>query len=192
MAGNRSRNRVCPDWPTRLNILKGVAKGLFYLYKELPSLTAPHGHLKSSNVLLDASYAPMLTDYGLVPVVNQEHAQQHMICYKCPEYKRSGRITKKTDVWSLGILIVETLTGRFPSSFLQHGKGGGGEIDITAWVESVMQDEEDEVDVFDKDMGRDKKAEGEMTKLLKIGLQCCQLDLDIKEAVQMIEEVNEC
>ncbi|KAL8488252.1 hypothetical protein ACS0TY_024508 [Phlomoides rotata] len=187
--GNRSRNRECPDWPTRLNILKGVAKGLLYLYKELPSLTAPHGHLKSSNVLLDASWAPLLTDYGLVPVVNQEHAQQHMVCYKCPEYKRSGRITKKTDVWSLGILIVETLTGRFPSSFLQQGKGG--ELDITSWVESVVQDEESDVDVFDKDMVRSKNAEGEMMKLLKIGLQCCQLELDIKEALQMIEEVKE-
>ena len=189
--GNRSRSRDCPDWPTRLKIMKGVAKGLAYLYKELPSLTAPHGHLKSSNVLLDASNTPMLTDYGLVPVVNQEHAQAHMICYKCPEYKKTGRVTKRTDVWSLGILIVETVTGRLPSTFLQQGKGGGSDMDITSWVESVVLDEENDVDVFDKDMARDKGVEGEMTKLLKIGLQCCELELDIKEAVQMIEEVKE-
>lgn len=194
MTGNRSRSRKCPDWPTRLNIVKGVAKGLLYLYNELPSLTAPHGHLKSSNVLLDGSYTPLLTDYGLVPVVNQEHAQEHMISYKCPEYKRSGRITKKTDVWSLGILILETLTGRFPSNFLQQGKGSDT-TDVALWVESVVRDEENNVDVFDADMARDKNSEGEMMKLLKIGFDCCQADgdmrPDIKEAVEKIEEVKE-
>ncbi|KAK6147485.1 hypothetical protein DH2020_018397 [Rehmannia glutinosa] len=136
--GNRSKSRPCPDWPTRLRIVKGVARGLLYLYNELPSLTAPHGHLKSSNVLLDGSYTPLLTDYGLVPVVNPEYAQEHMISYKSPEYKHSGRITKKTDVWSLGVLILEILTGKFPSNFLQQGNGGDT-ADIASWVESAVR-----------------------------------------------------
>ncbi|KAI3443465.1 hypothetical protein Pfo_000130 [Paulownia fortunei] len=190
--GNRSRSHPCPDWPTRLNIVKGVAKGLLYLYNELPSLTAPHGHLKSSNVLLDGSYTPLLTDYGLVPVVNQEHAQEHMISYKSPEYKQSGRITKKTDVWSLGILILEILTGRFPSNFLQQGRGS--DTDMASWVESVVRDDSN-VEVFDADMDRSEHCEGEVMKLLKIGLNCCQADVDmrpdIKEAVEKIEEVKE-
>ncbi|KAK3017888.1 hypothetical protein RJ639_004692 [Escallonia herrerae] len=66
--GNRGRNQRSPDWPTRLKIVKGVARGLLYLYNELPSLIAPHGHLKSSNVLLNESSEPLLTDYGLAPV----------------------------------------------------------------------------------------------------------------------------
>ncbi|KAL9153827.1 hypothetical protein ABFS82_10G073800 [Erythranthe guttata] len=204
--GNRSQSRPCPDWPTRLKIVKGVARGLMYLYNELPSLTAPHGHLKSSNVLLDGSYTPLLADYGLVPVVNQEHAQEHMISYKSPEYKSSGRITKKTDVWSLGILILETLTGRFPSNFLQHSGGGGGgggrapvaatgDVDVAAWVEAAVGDDGDNVEVLDADMERDDRSVVEMMKLLNIGLSCCQVDVDIrpdiKEAVERIEEVKE-
>ncbi|PIN07102.1 Serine/threonine protein kinase [Handroanthus impetiginosus] len=190
--GNRSRSNSCPDWPTRLKILKGVVKGLLYLYNELPSLTAPHGHLKSSNVLLDRSYTPLLTDYGLVPVVNPEQAQEHMISYKSPEYKTSGRITKRTDIWSLGILIIETLTGKFPSNFLQQGKSS--DTNVAAWVESVTGDDGD-MEVFDADMDRTENAEGEMMKLLKIGLDCCQTDADrrpdIKEVAEMIEEVKE-
>ncbi|KAL7096248.1 hypothetical protein ACP275_10G069800 [Erythranthe tilingii] len=199
--GNRSQSRPCPDWPTRLKIVKGVARGLMYLYNELPSLTAPHGHLKSSNVLLDGSYTPLLADYGLVPVVNQEHAQEHMISYKSPEYKSSGRITKKTDVWSLGILILETLTGRFPSNFLQHSGGGRapaaptGDVDVAAWVEAAVGDDGDNVEVLDVDMERDERSVVEMMKLLNIGLSCCQVDVDIrpdiKEAVERIEEVKE-
>ncbi|GJM89860.1 hypothetical protein PR202_ga06084 [Eleusine coracana subsp. coracana] len=47
-------------------------------------LTVPHGHLKSSNVLLDASLDPVLTDYALVPVVMPSIATQVMVAYKSP------------------------------------------------------------------------------------------------------------
>lgn len=146
-------------------------------------------------MILDATYTPSLTDYGLVPIVNQEHAEQHMISYRSPEYKRTGRITKKTDVWSLGILILEILTARFPSNFLKQAKDAAGDADAAAWVESVAFDEESGADVFDADMAREAGSEEEMAKLLKIGFRCCGLDVeerpDIKEVAQLIEEVKE-
>ncbi|KAK2988353.1 hypothetical protein RJ640_001538 [Escallonia rubra] len=191
--GNRGRNQPSPDWPTRLKIVKGVARGLLYLYNELPSLIAPHGHLKSSNVLLNESSEPLLTDYGLAPVVNQEHAQELMIAYKSPEYKQNGRITRKTDVWSLGILILEILTGKFPTNSLQQGKGS--DADLGTWVQTMVREEWDKVEVFDKEMGGTKSNEGEMIKLLKIGLSCCEVDvekrMDMKEIVDRIEELRE-
>ncbi|KAK4716675.1 hypothetical protein R3W88_015013 [Solanum pinnatisectum] len=191
--GNKSRGQPSLDWPTRLKIVKGVAKGLLYLYNELPSLTAPHGHLKSSNVLLNESYEPLLTDYALLPVVNLEHAQEHMIAYKSPEFKHSGRITRKNDVWTLGILILEIITGKFPSNFLQQGKGS--DTDLATWVRSVVNEDMTEVDVFEKEMRGTTNSEGEMMKLLKIALGCCDLDMekrfDMKEAMERIEEVKE-
>ncbi|XP_049405752.1 pollen receptor-like kinase 2 [Solanum stenotomum] len=191
--GNKSRGQPSFDWPTRLKIVKGVAKGLLYLYNELPSLTAPHGHLKSSNVLLNESYEPLLTDYALLPVVNLEHAQEHMIAYKSPEFKHSGRITRKNDVWTLGILILEIITGKFPSNFLQQGKGS--DTDLATWVRSVVNEDMTEVDVFEKEMRGTTNSEGEMMKLLKIALGCCDLDMekrfDMKEAMERIEEVKE-
>ncbi|CAH9075597.1 unnamed protein product, partial [Cuscuta epithymum] len=179
------------DWPTRLRIVKGVARGLSYLYTELPSLTAPHGHLKSTNVLLNASFEPLLNDYGLLPVVNLEHAQKHMIAYKSPEYRQGKRITKKTDVWALGILILEILTGKYSENyFLQQGKAGI-DSDLATWVESVMSDGSVE-EVFDKDMVVNGGCDQEMRMLLKIGMSCCEADVekrwDIKEAMKSIEE----
>ncbi|XP_073275873.1 pollen receptor-like kinase 2 [Primulina huaijiensis] len=191
--GNKSRGVPCPDWPTRLKIVKGIAKGLAYLYNELPCLTAPHGHLKSSNVLLDATFNPLLSDYGFIPIVNQEHAQEHMVAYKSPEYKHTGRITKKTDVWSFGILVLEVLTGRFPSNFLQQGNGT--DTDLAAWVDSVVRDEGNLELVLDRDMTGNGNSEGEMMKMLRIGLSCCEVDVErrpeFKEVAAMVEEIKE-
>ncbi|KAJ8567849.1 hypothetical protein K7X08_020571 [Anisodus acutangulus] len=190
---SKSRGNQSLDWPTRLKIVKGVSKGILYLYNELPSLTAPHGHLKSSNVLLTETFEPVLTDYALLPVVNAEHAHEHMISYKAPELKQSGKINRKTDVWTLGMLILEILTGKFPSNLL--GKGTQDTDDLAFWVNSILGEDSSETEVFDKEMKRTNDCESEMMKLLKIGISCCEVDVekrwDIKEAVERIEEVKE-
>ncbi|GKD29568.1 pollen receptor-like kinase 4 [Tanacetum coccineum] len=180
------------DWATRLKIIKGVARGLDYLYNELPRLSLPHGHLKSSNVLLDDDFNPLLADYALVPVINKDHAQHLMVAYKSPEFTQHGRTTKKTDVWCLGILILEMLTGKYPANYLEQGKGG--KPDLGTWVNSVVR-EEWTGEVFDKEMKGTKNGEGEMLKLLKIGMCCCEWDIvrrwDIKEAIEKIEGLKE-
>ncbi|XP_039048580.1 pollen receptor-like kinase 2 [Hibiscus syriacus] len=197
--GHRSLGQPPLDWPTRLRIVKGVARGLYHLYKELPGLVAPHGHLKSSNVLLNESFEPLLMDYSLIPVINQESAQELMVVYKSPEYVKTGRITKKTDLWSLGVLIIEILTGKFPTNFLHKGKRNDDQ-DLAVWVTSVVGDDHEDyvkkIDlILDKDIGEISDGDRRLiVELLKIGLSCCELDmekrLDLKEAVERIEGLN--
>ncbi|KVI11872.1 Leucine-rich repeat-containing N-terminal, type 2 [Cynara cardunculus var. scolymus] len=171
--------------------VKGVVRGLQNLYNKLPSLIVPHGHLKSSNVLLNKNYEPLLTDYGLVPLTNPELARDLMMAYKSPEYKQIGRISKRTDIWCLGILILEIMTGKIPTLY----QGKGNDTDLADFINSVA-DQEFSIDMFDKEMtGFDKSNEGEMMKLLKIGLSCCETDtnkrMEIKQVVERIEEVKE-
>ncbi|KAK6944658.1 Leucine-rich repeat [Dillenia turbinata] len=190
--GNHNQGHPSLDWPTRLKIVKGVTRGLAYLYAELPSLIVPHGHIKSSNVLLNESFEPLLTDYGLVPAINLEHAQEYMVAYKAPEYTQQNRITKKTDVWSLGMLILEILTGKFQASFLQQAIEC--EQDLASWVNSIEQQEWISK-VIDHEMHDTKNAEGEIMKLLKISLACTEGDAekryDMKEAAEKIEGLKE-
>lgn len=163
-----------------------------YLYKAFPSLALPHGHLKSSNVLLDDTFVPLLSDYALVPVINKEQAYQFMVAYKSPELAQNNRLTRKTDVWCLGILILEMLTGKFPANYLKQGKGGNA--DLASWVNSVVR-EEWTGEVFDKDMKGTTNGQGEMLKLLKIGMCCCEWNVekrwDLKEALEKIDELKE-
>ncbi|VAI86000.1 unnamed protein product [Triticum turgidum subsp. durum] len=95
----RGVKKAVVHWAARLKIIKGVASALSYMYDELPMLTVPHGHLKSSNILLDERFEPLMTDYALVPVMNQSHAAQLMVAFKSPERKQFGKSSKKSDVW---------------------------------------------------------------------------------------------
>ncbi|GAV81365.1 Pkinase domain-containing protein/LRR_8 domain-containing protein [Cephalotus follicularis] len=190
--GKHSAEQSGLDWQTRLRIIKGVTKGLAYLYSELPSLILTHGHLKSSNVLLDESMEPLLTDYALRPVFNPDHAHMFMTAYKTPEYAQIGHVTKKSDIWCLGILILECLTGKFPENYLTQGYDSNA--DLATWVNDMVKEKRTS-EVFDKDMGGMKNSKGEMINLLKIGLRCCEVDverrMELKEVVAKIEELKE-
>ncbi|XP_058774049.1 pollen receptor-like kinase 4 [Vicia villosa] len=190
--GNHSSQKPGLDWTTRLKIVKGVSRGLSYLYSALPSVIVPHGHLKSSNVLLDESFEPLITDYALSPLINLDHAQQIIMPYKSPEYAQLGRITKKTDVWSFGILILEILTGKFPENYITPKYNS--DSDLASWV-NMMITEKRTSDIFDIDMGGVGDSKSELLKLLKIGLSCCEENverrLDIKEALVQIEDLKE-
>ncbi|GJM90340.1 hypothetical protein PR202_ga06611 [Eleusine coracana subsp. coracana] len=191
--GNRSS---ILDWGKRLRIIKGAARGLAHLYDELPMLTVPHGHLKSSNVLLDAAFDPVLSDYALVPVVTPSIAAQVMVAYKSPEcVAPHGKPSKKSDVWSLGVLILEVLTGKFPASYLGGNNKQGRQqqnADLAGWVHSVVSEERTD-EVFDKDITGARGAEADMVKLLQVGLGCCDDDVErrweLKTVIARIDEI---
>ncbi|GJN15727.1 hypothetical protein PR202_gb02665 [Eleusine coracana subsp. coracana] len=160
-------------------------------------LTVPHGHLKSSNILLDAGFDPLLTDYALVPVMNQSHAAQLMVAFKAPGRKQFGRSSKKSDVWCLGLLILEVLTGRPaahepPKPTTTAPDAGAGDV-LSALAATP------EGEWVDKVVDEDLRGEGgdnreEMVKLIRIGMACCEVNVDsrweLKDAVDRIEELK--
>ncbi|XVE88598.1 hypothetical protein DITRI_Ditri19aG0082100 [Diplodiscus trichospermus] len=187
--GDRGTSCAELDWPTRLKIVQGVAEGLDYLHTELAYLDVPHGNLKSSNVLLGPDNHPFLSDYGFIPLINIDRVEA-LFAYKTPEAVQLGKVSPKSDVYCLGIIILEILTGKFPSQYLSNGQGGS---DVVQWVASAFS-EGRQTELLDPEITGCSNSLSSMEKLLHIGAICTQTNpeqrLDMKEVIRMIEEIQ--
>lgn len=59
------------DWPTRFEIILGIARGLTYLHEE-SSVRIVHRDIKASNVLLDTDLTPKISDFGLAKLFDEK------------------------------------------------------------------------------------------------------------------------
>ena len=105
-------------WARRVSVALQVARALEYLHDQCEPQVV-HGDVKASNVLLDASMAAKLCDFGSARMgfsaaVRPRSSARTMLGspgYVDPHYIRSGVVTKKSDVYSFGVLLLELLTG---------------------------------------------------------------------------------
>lgn len=114
------------DWHKRYNIISGICYGLHYLHEEWEVNTPIiHLDLKPANILLDDDMLPKIADFGLSRLFSE---QQTRVCtrsrtgtcgYMAPEYINHGTITTKSDIFSLGVIIIQIITGyrKYPSPF---------------------------------------------------------------------------
>jgi serine/threonine-protein kinase len=79
-----------------------------------------HRDLKPSNILLDQEGNPHLTDFGIAKLLDQETALTQTAellgtpSYMAPEQAAGKRITPAADIYSLGAILYELLTGQPP------------------------------------------------------------------------------
>ncbi|KAF3602924.1 hypothetical protein F2Q69_00038339 [Brassica cretica] len=114
------------DWPTRLRICAGRARGLAYLHEE-SRLKIVYRDIKATNVLLDKELNAKISDFGLAKLDEEENT--HMSTrvagtygYMAPEYAMRGHLTDKADVYSFGIVALEIVHGRSNTSARSKGE----------------------------------------------------------------------
>ncbi|KAK7270418.1 hypothetical protein RIF29_23535 [Crotalaria pallida] len=165
-------HRLPLSWETRVKIIRGVAHGLCYLH----GLESPiiHRDIKASNVLLDNEFEAHIADFGLARRIDTSHSHVSTqlagtFGYMPPEY-RDGLtvVNKKVDVYSFGVLMVETVSGQRPNL---PKKMGENDIGLVQWARK-MKEQEGEVEMVDVNISREGLREESVKEYVRIACMC--------------------
>ncbi|KAK6272866.1 hypothetical protein POUND7_009949 [Theobroma cacao] len=125
----RRNNTPVLPWQVRFRIAAEIATGLLFLHQTKPEPLV-HRDLKPANILLDRNYVSKISDVGLArlvpPSVANSVTQYHMtstagtFCYIDPEYQQTGMLGTKSDIYSLGILLLQIITAKPPMGLTHH------------------------------------------------------------------------
>ncbi|CAN6353625.1 unnamed protein product [Urochloa humidicola] len=153
---------VATSWKLRIKILLDASRGIEYLHSyAVPPII--HRDIKSSNILLDASWTARVSDFGLslmgpspesedgTPAASrsrsQSQSQRHHLTVKAagtvgymdPEYYGLHHLTVKSDVYGFGVVMLESLTGR--RAIFKEAEGGSPVSVVDHAVPSIVAGE---------------------------------------------------
>lgn len=137
-----------------------------------------HRDLKPSNILLDRSDVPHLTDFGIAKMLDQDTELTQTaellgtLSYMAPEQAAGKPISRTADIYSLGAILYELLTGRPPFS--------GAKMDV---LRHVMHDDPPQPRAINSTIDRDLET---------ICLKCLDKDATRRygSALQLAEDLE--
>ncbi|KAK9674205.1 hypothetical protein RND81_12G218100 [Saponaria officinalis] len=181
------------NFESRLRIALGSAKGILYLHSEAdPPIF--HRDIKASNILLDSKFTAKVADFGLsrlAPVPDKEGVTPAHVStvvkgtpgYLDPEYFATFKLTDKSDVYSLGVVFLELLTGMHPIS---RGKHIVREVN-TAYQSGIV------MSLMDESMG--PYQTDTIIRFVKLALRCCHDETNARpsmmEIVRELEDMSD-
>lgn len=174
--------RVSLNLDIRLNVAAGAAEGLAYMHSKT-STTILHGDIKPSNILLDENFDPKISDFGISRLIAIDKSHTKYVIgdmgYVDPIYIQSGLLTKQSDVYSFGIVLLELLTRK-------RAALGENNTLIKSFIDAYTQ-ETAAIELFDVEIVVEKDM-GILQRLSIIISECLKLEVDKRPEMTDVAE----
>ncbi|XP_057992218.1 MDIS1-interacting receptor like kinase 2 [Hevea brasiliensis] len=112
---------VAFDWMKRVNVVKCVANALSYMHHGCSSPIV-HRDISSKNVLLGSEYEAHVSDFGTARILKPDSFNWTSVAgtlgYIAPELAFTMKVNEKCDVYSFGVLALETIMGSHPGDLI--------------------------------------------------------------------------
>ncbi|ESR55633.1 hypothetical protein CICLE_v10018832mg [Citrus x clementina] len=182
----------------RLNIMIDVGLALEYLHHGHSLAPVVHCDLKPSNILLDEDMVAHVSDFGISKLLGDgdDSVTQTMtmatIGYMAPEYGSEGIVSTKCDVYSYGVLLMETFTRKKPTDEMFIG-----EMSLRDWVNKSLSGELTQV--IDANLARDEQSffvkMDCLSSIMHLALDCCMESPDqriyMTDAAAKLKKIKE-
>ncbi|GLT75300.1 hypothetical protein SLA2020_470340 [Shorea laevis] len=164
------------EWTRRLTIALDVARGLEYLHS-LARGSFVHRDLKPANILLGDDMHAKIADFGLVRLVpDGKYSVDTRIAgtfgYLAPEYGVTGRVTRKVDVFSFGVILMELITGRKALDETQSEDS----LHIVAWFRRMHINKDTFQQAIDPTIELDEDTLASISKVAELAGHCSAED----------------
>ncbi|KAH7657626.1 Non-specific serine/threonine protein kinase protein [Dioscorea alata] len=186
---SESRENVKLDWPTRLSIAIGAAKGLCYMHNDCNPAVV-HSDVKSSNILLDDEFGAKIADFGLARMLVNANEPESVsivagsIGYMAPECGYTRKVNEKVDVYGFGVVLLELTTGR-------EARDGGDEGSLADWAWQHFQDSNQLIDGIIDDEIKNPAYVHEIETVFKLGILCTGKTPSMRPTMKQVLQVLE-
>ncbi|KAG6708094.1 hypothetical protein I3842_06G062600 [Carya illinoinensis] len=173
-----------------LDIAFGVARGIEYLHQGC-DMQILHFDIKPHNILLDESFRPTVSDFGLAKLYSLDEnnlsltAARGTLGYMAPElfYKSIGNVSYKADVYSFGMLLMEMAGRRKNWNSLTDNSS---HVYFPTWVFDQLHNGEP-IELEDIT----EKEKELITKMLMVALWCIQMKPNDRPSMSRVIEMLE-
>ncbi|KAI4384777.1 hypothetical protein MLD38_002883 [Melastoma candidum] len=101
-------NKLPLPWNVRVLIAFDICSALVFLHSQKPPVV--HGNLRPSKVLLDANYVGKISNVGMSRLITDKVNREDSAVYMDPECSTSGELTPESDVYSLGVILLQLIS----------------------------------------------------------------------------------
>ncbi|CAN8230468.1 unnamed protein product [Cochlearia groenlandica] len=119
-------------------ICKRVLRGLCYIHHERRII---HRDLKPSNLLINHRGEVKISDFGVSKILTSTSSLANSYVgtynYMSPERIKGSSYGNKSDIWSLGLVLLECATGRFPYTPPEQNKDWNSMFEL---VDAIVED----------------------------------------------------